>query len=211
MPATVTTESSRRRALRRAVEIECAVLSGDWADVAPLVAADLSPLGMWLDSALPLETGAEVVVSFTPPRWPAWGSPVTVLAEVVRVGLPRRRGDCGSAGMGLRFLDLDPEHAARMALCLQGMPPTLPGVRARRAERSEEQIVLADGTSFELCAEAPLLSAGRASGPAPAETMQPKPERARRRARQRDARGAQRPAPRGAKARKRKPALRLAS
>jgi hypothetical protein len=194
------------------VAIECAVLSTDWMDVAALVAADLSPLGMWLDSDLPLEAGSEVVVSFTPPRWPVWGAPVTVLAEVVRVGLPRRRADCGSAGMGLRFLDLDPQHAARLALCLRGMPPMLPSLRAQRAERSEEQLVLGDGTRFELRAEAPLLSIGRSPEPAGDAAAAAEPtEPVRRRGRPRTARAAEQRAGRGSKTRKRKPALRLAS
>jgi hypothetical protein len=207
VPASVTISPTRRRALRRAVSLECAVLSTDWVDIAPLVAVDLSPLGMWLDTELLLEPGSELVVSFRPPHWPAWGAEVTVLAEVVRVGLPRRRGDHGSAGMGLRFLDLDSEHAQRMTRCLLGLPPTLPTVRAQRAERSEEQIVLDDGATFELCAEAPLLTAGRVLEAAPAAAPATKKERTRRRARPQNERGAQRPMPRGA----RKPALRLAS
>jgi hypothetical protein len=202
----VTTSPSRRRALRRAVSLECAVLSTDWSDVAPLIAADLSPFGMWLDTELLLEPGSELVVSFRPPRWPVWGAEITVLAEVVRVGLPRRRGDSGNPGMGLRFVDLDPQHAERMTGCLLGMPPTLPAVRAQRAERSEEQLVLEDGTSFELRAEAELLTAGRALDPIAVD--QPAP----RRGSPQSARGARRPGARGAKrARKRKPALRLAS
>jgi hypothetical protein len=108
--------------------------------------------------------------------------------------------------MGLRFVDLDPEHAQRMIGCLLGLPPTLPALRAQRAERSEEQLVFEDGTSFELCAEAELLTAGRAIEPAPIA------DRAPRRGSPRNARGARRPVARGAKrARKRKPALRLAS
>lgn len=207
MPESVTTSPSRRRALRRAVSLECAVLSADWSDVAPLVAADLSPFGMWLDTELLLDPGSELVISFRPPRWPTWGSAITVLAEVVRVGLPRRRGDCGNAGMGLRFLDLDPEHAERMNGCLHGIPPTLPGVRAQRAERSDVHLVLDDGTSLELCAEAELLTAGRAIEPAPVAA-----DHTPRRGAPCNPRGARRPAARGAKrTRKRKPKLRLAS
>lgn len=205
MPESVTTSTSRRRALRRAVSLECAVLSADWSDVAPLVAVDLSPFGMWLETELLLEPGCELVVSFRPPRWPTWGAEITVLAEVVRVGLPRRRGDCGNAGMGLRFVDLDPEHAERMTGCLLGMPPMLPGVRAQRAERSDAQLVLEDGSSFELCAEAALLTAGRAIEPAAVVA-----DRAPRRGAPRNPRGARRPVARGAK-RTRKPTLRLAS
>ena len=122
-----------------------------------------SPLGMWLATELPLAPDRLIRRQLRPPRWPAWGAEITVLAEVVRVGLPRRRGDNGQAGMGLRFVDLDPEHAQRMIGCLLGLPPTLPALRAQRAERSEEQLVFEDGTSFELCAEAELLTAGRAN------------------------------------------------
>jgi hypothetical protein len=159
--APTTASSSRRHALRRAVDIECGVLSDTWQDVAPLCATDLSPFGMWLATDLPLPLGDALVVSFKPPRWPSWGSPVVVLAEVVRVGMPRRRGDSGPAGMGLRFVDLDPEQAARMTNCLSGLPPTLPSMRAKRAARCEEQLVLDDGSTFELRAEGSLLTAGR--------------------------------------------------
>jgi hypothetical protein len=160
--ATSITSSSRRQALRRAVDLECGVLSTEWEDVAAIWATDLSPLGMWLATDLPLALGDSIVVSFKPPRWPSWSGPVVVLAEVVRVGMPRRRGDVGQAGMGVRFIDLDPDHEARMRGCLLGMPPTLPSVRAQRAERSEEQLVFEDGSSFELHAIGALLTAGRA-------------------------------------------------
>ena len=161
MQSITASSPSRRQALRRAVDLECGVLSAEWDDVASLSATDLSPLGMWIASDLPLAPGDSLVVSFRPPRWPSSGSSIVVLAEVMRVGMPRRRGDVGQAGMGVRFLDLDPDHEAQMRACLLGMPPTLPSVRARRAERFEAQLVLEDGSTFELCAEGALLTAAR--------------------------------------------------
>lgn len=161
--------ANARKALRRAVHLECETRSALWDETAPLLATDLSTEGIWLNSDLPLDVGEQLVLSFRPPRWPEWGWPVTVLAEVVRVALPRRREDRGLAGMGLRFLDLDPEQGARMASSLRGLPPPLPPAlpravrpRARVSEAPlEEHWLLVDGIEIEFVAEAALLSIGR--------------------------------------------------
>lgn len=180
MLATMDSSSSRRRALRRAVRMECVALSALWDDTAALVATDLSPHGLWLSTELPLEVGEELVLSFRPPCWPKWGAPLSVLARVARVGLPRRRGDAGPPGMGLSFLDLDTEAGQRMASLLRGLPPPLPlekpaAARLERSDAAAETTMLADGLEVELCAEAPLLTAGRARratvAPAPAKTL----------------------------------------
>ena len=183
--------ANARKALRRAVSLECETRSALWDETAPLLATDLSTEGIWLNSDLPLDIGERLVLSFRPPRWPEWGWPVTVLAEVVRVGLPRRRDDRGPAGMGLRFLDLDPEQGVRMASSLRGLPPPLPPAmpravrpRARAADAPlEEHWLLVDGIEIELVAEAALLSTGRGRAERPAS----KPP-ALRRARTRKAR-----------------------
>jgi PilZ domain len=148
---------SRRSALRRAVRMECQVLSALWDEIAPLMATNLSPYGLWLDSGLALDEGDEVVVSFRPPGWPDHGWPVTVMAEVVRVQLSRRQADSGPAGMGLRFIDLDPQEGARMSGLLRGLPPPLPPPRA-----AAEAVLQVDGFELEWRAEGPLLHAVRA-------------------------------------------------
>jgi hypothetical protein len=193
------TVSSRRNALRRAVRMECTVLSTLWDDTAPLMATDLSPFGLWLGTGLALDVGEEVVLSFRPPGWPEWGWPVTVLAEVARVNLPRRRGDRGASGMGLRFVDLDGEERERMMHLLHGLPPPLPPPR-----QLPDALMLVDGIELELTAEAPLLTAGRPLVPQIALPAQHTVARSKHRSRRRAVR-AQRPQP------ARRPHLRLVS
>jgi hypothetical protein len=178
MHASLESSGSRRRALRRAVRMECETLSALWDDTAALVATNLSPQGLWLGTELPLEVGEQLVVSFRPPRWPEWSSPLTVLARVARVGMPRRRGDAGPAGMGLCFVDLEPEACVHMTNLLRGLPPPLP-VKPALALAPErvvaETSLLIEELEFELCAEAPLLTAGRSIAapvaPAPSKAL----------------------------------------
>jgi hypothetical protein len=117
---------SRRTAMRRAVRMCCVVRSALWDGAAPHLVTDLSSDGAWLSTDLPLDAGDQVVLTFRPPRWPAGQLPVRVRAEVVRVELPRRRGDLRQAGMAVRFLGLDPNMRTRLATLLRGMPPPLP-------------------------------------------------------------------------------------
>lgn len=193
MPLSV---QSRRRTLRRAVQLECAVHSPLWDGPAWYTATDVSAKGLWLATDLALEVGERLMVSFRPPRWPAWCWPVTAFGEVVRVSLPRRRSNRHAAGMGVRFSEIDPVAGAEMELLLRGLPPPLPRQRALEPTIDVDQphvLVLDDGSCFELRAEAALLTAGRsrptvASTP-PAADVQPRPtgkrrrERARKRAR----------------------------
>ena len=164
----VYTGQPNRRALRRAVHMECAVESDLWDGAAPLLATDASAFGLWLATDLALESGAELLVTFRPPRWPQYSSPVTALAQVVRVGLPRRRADAGPAGMGLVFADIDRDQSEQMADLMRGLPPPLPSI-ARLPESDPataiEEIVLDDGSRFVLIAEGPLLTGGRCLSP----------------------------------------------
>jgi PilZ domain len=164
---------SRRVAVRRAVQVECAVGSSLWDGSASYTATDLSEFGLWLSSPLSLEPGASVVLSFRPPRWPAWAWPVTAAGEVVRANVPRRRSDNAPAGMGVRFTEIDPGVAAHIALVLRGLPPPLPvfSVSDADVELAPETAIASepapdadhdlDAASLEFRAEAPLLTAGR--------------------------------------------------
>jgi len=155
---------SRRGALRRAVQLECAIQSPLWEGSAFYLATDLSPEGLWLSTNLALELGDQLIVSFRPPRWPDWAWPVTALAEVVRVSLPRRRGDRQPSGMGVRFSEIDPDASQQMAQLMRGLPPPLPRQLPPPPARDAElptALVLDDGTCFELRAESELLTAGR--------------------------------------------------
>jgi hypothetical protein len=124
-------EAMRRRALRRAVEIPCEVVSR-YVDQ-PLLywATDLTPQGMWLDTNFPMERGEELVVCFKPAVW--WpGRELMFFSEVVR------SAQGGSTGMGLRFLDIDVHEARALKAWLRFRPPPLP----KRRPRSKKERLL---------------------------------------------------------------------
>jgi hypothetical protein len=170
--------SSGRRALRRAVTLDCEVFSDSWDGPVSLPATDLSHLGLWLQTPLPLDRGEEVIVTLTPPRWP-YSSPLVALAMVVRVGLYRRRRDLDESGMGLAFADLEANEVSTLVDSLRGLPPPLPVGRrdpvslepaaaVRREPSALERIVrLADGSFYAFTAESALLTGGRSAASPP--------------------------------------------
>ena len=113
-----------RRAPRRAVRVACEVVSHYSDEPAPLTVTNLSPYGMWLETPLPLHLGAEVVVSFSPPRWR--GRELMVFGRVARINSGRRRRDRGSLGMGVEFADLTAAQTELMRSCLRGLPASSP-------------------------------------------------------------------------------------
>lgn len=115
---------TRRRSVRRAVSIECELLSDQWDGAVLLPVTDISSFGLWVQTLLTLETGEEVIVSLTPPYWPS-DSPLVVLATVSRVGMFRRRSDIHASGMGLEFTDIDYNEFRLLARALRGLPPPL--------------------------------------------------------------------------------------
>lgn len=131
----VTVLPGARRALRRAVHVECDVVSRWWDEPVPLLATDLSPFGVWLQSPFPLEVDEEMVLELRPPRWQ--GADLQVFGAVRRVELRRRASDPRASGMGVEFLDLREEEAAELARALRGLPPPLPGPRYPR-HRTEQ-------------------------------------------------------------------------
>jgi hypothetical protein len=160
----------KRGVVRRAVQIGCSVRSELWDGPAPFLATDLSPDGLKLCSSLALPEGQDVVVTFTPPRWPDESGPLNVVARVEHVALPRRKTDPlvgmpGEAGMGLSFVHIDPTQRALLQLVLRGLPPPLPATRpndeAQLALDELETVLCHDGLQIQLAAEAPLLTASR--------------------------------------------------
>jgi hypothetical protein len=166
----IANEEHKRSVVRRSVQIGCSVRSELWDGPAPFLATDLSQDGLRLCSPLALPEGQDVVVTFTPPRWPDENGPLNVLARVQHVALPRRKSDPlvgmpGEAGMGLSFLHIDPTQRALLGLVLRGLPPPLPARRsnddAELALEELETMLSFDGLQISLCAEAPLLTAAR--------------------------------------------------
>jgi hypothetical protein len=116
-----------RRALRRAVEIPCEVVSRYLDEPLLYWATDLSPHGIWLETGLPMQLGEVAVVAFRPMVW--WpGRELMVFARVVRA--VRARHDA-LGGMGLEFIDLDGNETRALSAWLRGRPPPLPRRRAR--------------------------------------------------------------------------------
>ena len=159
-----------RGVVRRAVQIGCSVRSELWDGPAPFLAVDLSQDGLKLCSPLALPEGQEVVVTFTPPRWPEESGPLNVLARVAHVALPRRRTDeviglPGEAGMGLSFVQVDAAQRALLGIVLRGLPPPLPSAlrpdEADVALDEAETGLSFDGLQISFAAEAPLLTASR--------------------------------------------------
>jgi hypothetical protein len=122
--------AGQRRALRRAVDMPCAVVSRYVDEPLLYWATDLSPYGVWLDTSFPMEAGELVVVCFKPAIW--WpGRELMVFAEVTRAA--RTRGK--ETGMGLEFLDLDVHERRALSGWLRGRPPPLPKRRPRSERR----------------------------------------------------------------------------
>ena len=169
---------SRRTSLRRAVQLEIDVMSDLWHGTVPLLATNLSVQGAWLESELALAVGDELRLAFEPPHWS--GLPrVQTRATVARVSLLRRRRDAGRAGMGLRFSGLSVSTLRCLDYALRGLPPPLPSLSRPfvpdYGHFADDPAVmqLDDGVSYVLCAEAPLLSAGRPVARAAAVVARP--------------------------------------
>lgn len=120
---------SGRRAVRRAVELPCEVVSR-YVDQ-PLLywATDLSPFGMWLETKFPMQAGERLVVCFQPPIW--WRArELMVFAEVVRAS----SGRDNARGMAVEFNDLNVHERRTLRGWLRGRPPPLPRRRKRSGE-----------------------------------------------------------------------------
>ncbi|MCA9530095.1 MAG: PilZ domain-containing protein [Myxococcales bacterium] len=133
MLETVEVLSGARRALRRAVDIECQVIGPDARAPTAMRATNLSPFGVWIEVDEPFALGAPVVLTFVPPHG---AEPMYACGEVRRTLAP---GDASApaavlpprarsprAGMGIAFEQV--ESGARQVLerCLSGLPPELP-------------------------------------------------------------------------------------
>jgi hypothetical protein len=79
-----------RRAVRRLVDLECAVYSELWGEAIAHRVTDVSEEGLWIQTDLLLEIGDEVALTFYPPDWE---EPLYVAGRVQRVELQRKPGD----------------------------------------------------------------------------------------------------------------------
>ena len=122
-------DSQHRRAMRRAVDIPCELVSRHVDSPLLYWATDLTPYGMWVETPIPMQIGEVVVVCFRPPVW--WpGRELMVFSEVTRVA-NQARGRHGPRGMGVEFLDLPAHERRTLVSWLRRRPPPLPLRRAR--------------------------------------------------------------------------------
>ncbi len=130
-----------RRAVRRAVRIECDVLAADWDEPVQLEMSNLSEYGLQLDTPYPLAVGQEVALhfelathaettdDFTAPSANASPPPTPIVARgsVRWVRLWRRKTDRNhTARMGIAFTMLPRAEQHRLGHALVGRPPQLP-------------------------------------------------------------------------------------
>ena len=164
MPLISVTPPSRRHTVRRAVALECVARGDLWNGRLRFEARDLSPDGLWLATPYALDPGAELVLSFRPPRWPVGCFPVIAVGEVVRVDMRRRRSDARPPGLGLRFTDIEARDQDRLYRVLRGLPPPLPPkARPDAIARVEQEtsFALDDGQMITFRPLGPMISIGQ--------------------------------------------------
>ena len=116
-----------RRALRRAVNLPCELVSKYVEEPLLYWASDLTPHGIWLETPAPMELGEQVVLCFQPTVW--WHSrSLSLFAEVSRVLWSRAPSE---RGMALSFLDISQHEKRALSAWLRRRPPPLPKRRAR--------------------------------------------------------------------------------
>ena len=117
----------QRRALRRAVRLDCQVVRERDFKLISSRAVDLSPQGMLVLTDTQVLTGEEVIVSFRAPTTRLWFDCGATVARVIH---GRRPGDWGPC-LGLDFSGVDDLSRIVLHADLRGLPPPLP----RRAPR----------------------------------------------------------------------------
>jgi len=100
-----------RGAVRRLVDLECAVYSELWGEAISHRVTDVSEDGLWIQTDLLLEIGTEVALTFYPPDWE---EPLYVAGRVERVELQRRAGEESRVGMGVEFEALRADERRRL-------------------------------------------------------------------------------------------------
>jgi hypothetical protein len=128
MPTTLV-HAQQRRALRRAVPVECQVVRERDFSLLATRGVDLSPHGMLVVAAAPVLTGEPVLLAFRFPHSGWWFDAEATVARVVHGRRPTDRG----CRIGLEFEAIDPGLRYFLHTLLEGVPPPLPA-RAPRID-----------------------------------------------------------------------------
>ncbi|HEV3190556.1 MAG TPA: PilZ domain-containing protein [Polyangiaceae bacterium] len=117
----------QRRAVRRAIRVQCRVVRERDSRFIGSSGLDLSPLGMLVMGHHTALTGEPVLVSFRFPRSKSWFG---VSATIARVIHGRRPSDIGRC-FALEFDPLGSDMQRRLRAMLHGVPPPLPNREPR--------------------------------------------------------------------------------
>lgn len=122
--------SVQRRAVRRAVRIECQAVHLNEFQLFGERVLDLSPVGMLVSCNRTTQLGDDVLVSFkTPGDEAEWLEAEAEVARVVRGYRAADRGYCA----GLRFTYFEKSARHELLARLAGLPPPIPQRRLRTA------------------------------------------------------------------------------
>ncbi len=113
----------KRLNLRRSTIIPTEVMSPYWREPMDLVAADLSPNGMYLISDAFPTVGEFVFCSFA---LRGENAEYRMLSRIKRLNFHRRRTDRIRPGFGVEFLGVDDNSKSKILSALRGLPPPIP-------------------------------------------------------------------------------------
>jgi hypothetical protein len=129
---------NERRALRRAVLVDCQVVREKGFQLLGEKAIDVSTAGMLVLSDVPVLTGEEVFVCLRVPGTDRW---IDAVGKVARIVHRRRRGDSYRA-LGLQFEALDSAEDRLLRWALRNAPAKRP-VRAPRIDYAATAAMIA--------------------------------------------------------------------
>ena len=116
----------KRSIIRRASIVPTEVMSPYWRAPLDLVAADISPSGMYLISDNLPRIGEFVFCTF---GLVGAEDEYRLLTKVKRLNFHRRKTDRIRPGFGVQFLGVDERDREKLHRALQGLPPPIPAKR----------------------------------------------------------------------------------
>jgi hypothetical protein len=129
----------KRSEIRRSTIVPTEVASPYWRESLDLIAADLSPRGMYLISEEMPHIGDCLYCSFSlSSEEPEYN----FFSRVKRINWHRRETDRIRPGFGVEFLDVTPRKFLGLERALRGLPPPIPSKRRNEIPRP---VVLNDG------------------------------------------------------------------
>jgi Tfp pilus assembly protein PilZ len=113
--------------VRKAKPTRIELISRHWDEPVEMIAADISPGGLFLPGVLLLEVGEPVVACFS---LPGHRRELQMFGIVAWVSMQRRATDLGVAGMGVGFVNTTAMERVGIRLSLRNVPPPLPNKKS---------------------------------------------------------------------------------